>query len=196
MGYDAALADAHLDSGGSTMNARLWHVGLIAVLMFTLSPHAQAQNNLPVPVPAGTTVYPPKYAEDQPALQLKPAEQVAFLYVYGLWFMEQDCLDGDSGVGRLCTLRELITGVKTPDGGVIGLSVNPVKDTNYNYEIMIIGDSCLIRATPRAKGLVGFAVLGSPRRSFGSVYYSPDGADMTRAVPLIEMGYEGSGFRK
>ena len=121
---------------------------------------------------------------------------MAFLYVYGLWFMEQDCLDGDSGVGRLCTLRELITGVKTPDGGVIGLSVNPVKDTNYNYEIMIIGDSCLIRATPRVKGLVGFAVLGSPRRSFGSVYYSPDGADMTRAVALIEMGFDGKGFRR
>ena len=95
---------------------------------------------------------PPKYAEDQPALELKPAEQVAFLYVYGLWFMEQDCLDKDSGVGRLCTLRELITGVKTPDGQVIGLSVNPVKDTNYNYEIMIIGDSCVIKAVPARQG--------------------------------------------
>lgn len=80
-----------------------------------------AQANLPVPVPAGTTVGPLKYEEDKPALELKPAEQVAFLYVYGLWFMESDCLDKDSGVGRLCTLRELITGAKTPDGQVIGL---------------------------------------------------------------------------
>ena len=92
------------------MNARLWQVCLIAGLILTLSPFAQAQ---PVSIPAGTTVGPLKYAEDQPALELKPAEQVAFLYVYGLWFMEQDCLDKDSGVGRLCTLRELITGVKT-----------------------------------------------------------------------------------
>ncbi len=179
------------------MNTRcLRHACLIAFLFLALAPRAQAQTALPVPVPAGTTVYPPKYAEDQPALELKPAEQVAFLYVYGLWFMEQDCLDKDSGVGRLCTLRELITGVTTPDGRAIGLSVNPVKDTNYNYEIMIIGDSCLIRAVPRTKGLVGFAVLGSPRRSSGGFYYSPDGADMTRAVQLIEMGFEGSGFRK
>ena len=59
---------------------------------------------------------------------------------------------------------------------------------------MIIGDSCLIWATPRVKGLVGFAALGSPRRSFGSSYCSPDDADMTRAVPLIEMGFEGAGF--
>lgn len=61
-------------------------------------------------------------------------------------------------------LRELITGVKTTYGQVIGLSVNPVKDTNYNYEIMIIGDSCLIRASPRVKGLCGFATLGTPSR--------------------------------
>ena len=178
------------------MNARLLHVCLIASLFFTLSLPAQAQDKLPVPVPTGTTVSALRYAEDQPALELKPAEQVAFLYVYGLWSMEQDCLDKDSGLGRLCTLRELITGVKTPSGQVIGLSVNPVKDTNYNYEIMIIGDSCLIRAVPRVKGLVGFAALGSPRRSSGSVYYSPDGADMTRAVKLIEMGFEGDGFRR
>ena len=178
------------------MNARLWQVCLIASLFLTLSPFVQAQDKLPVPVPAGTTVSPLKYAEDQPALELKPAEQVAFLYVYGLWFMEQDCLDKDSGLGRLCTLRELITGVKTPSGQVIGLSVNPVKDTNYNYEIMIIGDSCVIRAIPRVKGLCGFATLGSPRLSVGSFYYSPDGADMTRAVKLIEMGFGGNGFRR
>lgn len=178
------------------MNARLVLVCLAAALLVTLSPRAQAQTVLPVPVPAGTTVYPPKYAEDQPALDLKPAEQVAFLYVYGIWFMEQDCLDADSGVGRLCTLRELIAGVKTPDGRLIGLSVNPVKDTSYNYEIIIIGDSCLIRAVPRVKGLVGFAALGSPRLSSGGFYCSPDGADMTRAVKLIEMGFDGAGFRK
>jgi hypothetical protein len=175
------------------MNARLWQVCLIVSLSCILSPFAQAQ---PVSVPDGTTVMPLKYAEDQPALELKPAEQVAFLYVYGLWFMESDCLDKDSGLGRLCTLRELITGVKTSYGQVIGLSVNPVKDTNYNYEIMIIGDSCLIRATPRIKGLGGFATLGSPRMSSGSFYYSPEGADMTRAVKLIEMGFQGNGFRR
>jgi hypothetical protein len=178
------------------MKARQWFVCLTAGLLMTLSPLAQAQASLPVPVPAGTTVGPLKYAEDQPPLELKPAEQVAFLFVYGLWSMEQDCLSKDSGLGRLCTLRELITGVKTRDGQVVGLSVNPVKDTNYNYEIMIIGEDCVIRAIPRTKGLVGFATLGSPMRSSGNFYYSPEGADLTRAVKLIEMGYSGDGFRR
>jgi hypothetical protein len=35
------------------MNARLWRMCLIASLLFILSPFAQAQANLPVPVPAG-----------------------------------------------------------------------------------------------------------------------------------------------
>ena len=171
-------------------------VCLIACLFFTCLFLHRHRTTCRSPFLPGRRSCPLKYAEDQPALELKPAEQVAFLYVYGLWFMEQDCLDKDSGVGRLCTLRELITGVKTPYDQVIGLSVNPVKDTNYNYEIMIIGDSCLIRAVPRVKGLAGFATLGSPRRSSGSFYYSPDGADMTRAVKLIEMGFDGEGFRR
>jgi hypothetical protein len=126
----------------------------------------------------------------------KPAEQVTFLYVCGLWFVESDCLDKDSGPGRLCTLREPIMGVKTPGGQVIGLSVNPVKDTNCNYEIMIIGDSCVIRAIPRVKSLVGFATLGSPKQASGNFYCSIDGVDMTRAVKLIEMGFSGDGFRR
>ena len=58
------------------MNARLGQVCLIASLLFTLSPFAQAQ---PVPVPDGTTVGPLKYAEDQPALELKPAGGVTLL---------------------------------------------------------------------------------------------------------------------
>ena len=46
------------------MNARLLHVCLAASLLFTVSPFAQAQTALPVPVPAGTTVMPLRYAED------------------------------------------------------------------------------------------------------------------------------------
>jgi len=168
----------------------------IAGLLLALAPFAHAQNKSAVSVPAGTKVMPLRYAEDQPAIDLKPEEQVAFLYVYGLWFLEQECLDADMGVGRLCTLGELINGVKTPDGRVLGLSVTPVKDTNYRYEIMIIGEDCVIQAVPRVKGLGGLAVLGSPRRSAGSFYYSSFGTDMTRAVRIIEMGYEGDGFRR
>jgi hypothetical protein len=177
------------------VDSRMCRVSAIVCLLLALAPFAQAQNRSPVTVPAGTTVMPPRYAEDQPALDLKPEEQVAFLYVYGLWFLEQDCLDKDSGVGRLCTLGELINGVKTPDGRILGLSVSPVKDINYRYEIMIIGTDCVVQAVPRVKGLGGFATLGSPRRSTGDFFYIPNG-DMPHGVKLIEMGYEGDGFRR
>ena len=50
-----------------------------------------------------------------------------------------------------------------PGGEILGLSINPVKDTNYNYDILIIGEDCLIRALPRVKGIGGFALMGSPR---------------------------------
>jgi hypothetical protein len=139
-------------------------------------------------------VAPPKYAEDQPPLELKAEEQVAFLYVYGLWFIEQDCLDSNNGLGRLCTLGELIRGVQLPDGRVLGLSVSPVKDTNYNYEILIIGADCVIQAVPRVKGLGGFAAIGTPSR-LPAFYYTPNG-DRAKAVKLIEMGYGGDGFRR
>jgi hypothetical protein len=177
------------------VNARRYRALVIVGLLLAMASFAQAQNKSAVTVPAGTKVMPLKYDEEQPAIELKPEEQVAFLYVYGLWFLEGECLDKDSGVGRLCTLGELINGVKTPDGRVLGLSVSPVKDTNYNYEIMIIGEDCVIRALPRTKGLGGFAVLGSARRSGGDFFYSATG-DMTKAVKLTEMGYEGDGFRR
>ena len=99
-------------------------------------------------------------------------------------------------MGRLCTLGELINGVKAPGDRVIGLSVTPVKDTNYRYEILIIGQDCVIQAVPRVKGLGGFAMLGSPRRMVGTFYYSAAGADMSKAVKVTEMGYEGDGFRR
>ena len=167
------------------MSARIFRTLVIVGLLCGLAWAAQGQNKSLVSVPAGTTVMPPKYAEDQPALDLKPEEQVAFLYVYGLWFLEQQCLDKDMGVGRLCALGELITGVKTPAGGVLGLSLTPVKDTNYRYEILIIGEDCVIQAVPRVKGLGGFATLGSPRRSSGDFWFSATG-DMTRAVKLVD----------
>lgn len=174
------------------MSARLCRMLVIVGLLLGLASFAQAQSQ--VPVPADTKVMPPKFAEDQPPLDLKPQEQVAFLYVYGLWFIEQDCLDSSSGLGRLCTLGELIRGVPTPDGRVLGLSVTPVKDTNYTYEILIIGSDCLIQAIPRVKGLGGFAAIGSPSR-LPTLYYTPNG-DRAKGLKLLEMGYEGNGFRR
>jgi len=177
------------------VSARLYRLLVVVGLLLGLASFAQAQNKSPVAVPEGTKVMPPKHAEDQPPLDLKAEEQGAFLYVYGLGFLEQDCLDTFmGGPGRLCTLGELIRGVPTPDGRVLGLSVTPVKDTNYTYEILIIGADCVIQAIPRVKGIGGFAAIGTPSRS-PSFYYTPNG-DRAKGVKLIEMGFEGDGFRR
>jgi hypothetical protein len=174
------------------MRARRWCLLVFAGLLVAQVLSAQAKSQ--VVVPQGTTVSPVKFSDEQPAVDLKPAEQVAFLFVNGIWGLEGRSLEKDSGLARLCTLRELISGVKMPGGETLGLSVNPVKDANYNYDILIIGEDCVIRALPRVKGLGGFAMLGSPRRAIGSFYYNPDGADLVRAVKVTEMGYGGDGF--
>ena len=171
---------------------RLFIVFLVSLIV-SLS-FAEETRKSPVSVPSGTTVSPVKFSDEEPAVVLKPEEEVAFLYVYGIWNLESQCLDADMGIGRLATLRELITGVKTAGGETFGLSVNPVKDTNYNYDVMLIGTTCVIRASPRVKGLGAFALVGSPKRILGDFYYNPDGGDLTKAIKLSEMGYSGSGF--
>jgi hypothetical protein len=76
----------------------------------------------------------------------------------------------------------------------LGRRLRVSKDTNYNYEILIIGADCVIQAVPRVKGLGGFAAIGTPSR-LPAFYYTPNG-DKAKAVKLIEMGYEGVGFRR
>ena len=134
------------------MNVRLGHVPAILCFMLVLSAMAQAAPST-VTLPEGTKVMDVKYGDDETVATLKPEEQVAFLFVYAMYGLEGDCLDKDNGIGRLATLGELIKGVKAPTGFDLGLSISPVKDTNYNYDIIIVGRDCLIRATPRVKGI-------------------------------------------
>jgi hypothetical protein len=175
------------------MHVRLGHVMLCLMLVAPVMAQAAPST---VSVPDGTKVGDVKYGDDESVATLKPEEQVAFLFVYALWGLEGDCLDKDMGIGRLATLGELIKGVKASTGYDIGLSVNPVKDTNYSYDIIIIGKDCLIRATPRAKGIGALAMIGSPTRMSGNFYYNPNGPDLTKAVKLTEYGYNGKGFRR
>lgn len=159
---------------------------------------AQSTGSSPVAVPAGTTVDPISYdGAAGGSVQLPPAEQVALLFAYGIWGLENDCADADSGLGRLCTLDELIKGVTGKNGGTIGLTVSPRRDTNYRYEVMLVGDYSIILAHPRVKGLGGFAVVGSPNGfGGGNFYYNPNGANMAEAKKLTSVGYGGKGFRR
>jgi hypothetical protein len=172
------------------MHGRNWILALVVCL--SVAPSLSAQRKSPVTVPDGTRVSAIKF-EDESAVDLKPEEQVAFLFVSGIWNLEGRCLEPDV-LGRLATIRELVTGVKTPVGETLGLSISPVKDTNYNYDLTIIGPDCLIRANPRVAGLGGFALMGSPKRVMGDFFYNPKGGDLSAARKLGEMGYGGSGF--
>ena len=175
------------------MSSRILTVSIALALLLAALSAASAQNRSPVMVPEGTTVSAIKVEDSDSALTLKPEEQVAFLFVHGIWNLEQQCLDNDMGIGRLAALGELVRGVKTP-GGVIGLSTTPTKDTNYNYSLQLIGSDCVIMASPRVKGIGGFALVGSPKRMNGSFYYNPKGGDMLSPLKLTEYGYGGNGF--
>ena len=169
---------------------------LIPLFAFPVLIQSQNANQSPISVPPSVKNITIKYGEDDTPLKLKPAEQVAFLFVYGIWGREGNCLDKDMGIGRLCTMAELVSGVKTNAGGTIGLSEDPGRDTNYSYDIITIGGDCVIRAIPRSPGLGAFATVGSARRSSGNFYYNPKGADLMHAVKLTEYGYEGKGFTR
>jgi hypothetical protein len=177
------------------MRIRFGHVLAGFCLMVVLPALALAAPS-PVSVPNGTKLGELKYGEPEMVLTLQPEEQVAFLFLSAIWGLEQDCVSPDSGPGRLVTLGELIKGIKTPSGVTMSLSVNPVKDTNYSYDVILIGTDLLVRALPRVKGLGAFAMLGSGKKFTGNFWYSSKSADLTKAVQLTQYGYEGNGFRR
>jgi hypothetical protein len=152
-----------------------------------------------VTVPSGTEISTLKYSgNDGAVVKLKPAEQVAFLFVYGLKDLESKC--GDTffgGPGRPCSLAELVGGVKDKNGHVFGLNRDPAQDSNYRYTVMIIGKDVVITAVPKSAGLGAFAWVGAPGgMGMGHFYYNPDGADLVKARELGEVGYSGSGFKR
>ena len=175
------------------MHAPRWFFLVIAALIVAQSVSAETRKS-PVTVPDGTKVQAVKLEGNDAEVTLSQEEQVAFLFLYGIWNLESRCLDKDNGIGRLATLGELVKGVKTPGGETFGLSINPVKDTNYSYDLMLVGTDVVIRANPRARGLGGFALVGSPNRIMGNFYYNSKGGDFTKAIKLSEMGYGGDGF--
>lgn len=176
---------------------RILFITMIVVIVLLASPllvYAQAGKKAPVTVPQGTQITL-KYGDDDTVAALKPAEQVAFLFVYGIWGLQGDCYDKDNGIGRLCTLPELVKGV-TKDGRTIGLKVDPAADANYTYDVTIVGGDCMIRAIPRTPGLGSFGMAGTPRRFSGNLYYNPKGADLSQAQKATEYGYNGDGFKR
>jgi hypothetical protein len=147
-------------------------------------------------VPAGTKLNTLKYSDQSgKVVELKPAEQVAFLFVYGMQNLESNCASTFFGRGTPCSLDELVKGV-SGKSGVIGLNTDPAQDPSYRYRLEIIGQDCVITALPQHEGLGGFAYVGSPAGMHGNFYYNSKGADLTQAKVLGEMGYSGKGFTR
>jgi hypothetical protein len=180
------------------MISRKWNVGVLALALVLLVGYGRAYGQSPgLSVPAGTKISTLKYS-DGSVVNLKPAEQVAWLIVYTMKDLESTCASTFfGGPGRPCLMSELLTGIKTTNGQPIGLTINPAKDSNYHYLLQIIGKSCIITATPKGPGLGAFAWVGQPANmGSGGFYYNPDGADLMKAKELGEMGYEGNGFKQ
>jgi len=170
---------------------------LCALLVFALCGVARGGQGSGVSIPSDTKLDTIQDSDGK-VVNLKPAEQVAFLFVYAIKDLERTC--GSTffgGPGRPCTMVELIQGLKTKTGQPIALSQNPTQDTNYRYTLTIIGKDCVVTAIPKTTGLGAFAWVGTAGgRGNGNFYYNPDGTDLTKAEALGAMGYQGKGFKQ
>jgi hypothetical protein len=135
------------------MNSRRRYVPAFLgfVLVFVLCGLAQGGQTSGITVPPGTKLATLKYS-DGGVVNLKPAEQVAFLFVYGIKDLEGTCASiFFGGPGRPCSMSELVSGVKTKGGQTVGLNQNPAQDLKYSYTLTIIGKHCVITATLKAR---------------------------------------------
>ena len=180
------------------MRARSVYAILFMTLILAAPIFGQTKSRSPVKVPEGTIVNPILYGDDKTQAVLKAEEQVAFLFLYSIFQIEEKCFDKDSGLGRLVSLEELIKGVELANGKTVGLTEDPARDTNYRYDVIIIGTDCVMRALPVGPGLGGFAIVGTFMKfaSRSTMYYNPEGADLSQAEKIVERSYSGSGFSR
>jgi hypothetical protein len=149
----------------------------------------------PSGLPAETTVEA-EYADGTP-IHFRVPEQVAFLFVHNIRSLEKDpCI---RRLERLCSLDELVQGIPSKLGGPIGLKRNPLRETDYSYQVTFFGEPYLtakrfqVEAIPRRPGLGGFLYI-SDIRGFSDFYYNADGAATTKDKKLGAYGTNGDGF--
>ena len=159
------------------------------------APTARGAAAPPSGLPAETTVEA-KYADGTP-IPFKLPEQVAFLFVHNIRSLEKDpCI---RRLERLCSLDELVQGIPSKLGGPSGLKRNPMRETDYSYQVTFFGEPhqtaarFQVEAIPRRPGLGGFLYI-SDRRGFSDFYYNASGAATTKDKKLGEYGTTGDGF--
>jgi hypothetical protein len=146
-------------------------------------------------LPEGTTVEA-EYAGGPP-IQFKLPEQVAFLFVHNIKSLEKDpCM---RYLQRLCSLDELVQGVKGKPGGEKGLKRDPRREADYSYQVTFFGEPYQtaaryqVEAIPRRPGMGGFLFI-SDRRGFNDFYFNANGAATTKDKKLGAFGTTGDGF--
>ena len=146
-------------------------------------------------LPPETTVEA-QYADGTP-IPFKLPEQVAFLFVQDIKSLQKDpCM---KYLERLCSLDELVQGVKGKPGGQKGLKRDPRRETDYSYQVTFFGEPYQtaaryqVEAVPRRPGLGGFLFI-SDRRGFSNFYFNADGPATTKDKKLGAYGSTGDGF--
>jgi hypothetical protein len=155
------------------------------------APGAATQSGLP----PGSTVEA-QYADGTP-IPFKLPEQVAFLFVQDIKSLQKDpCM---KYLERLCSLDELVAGVKGKPDGQKGLKRDPRRETDYSYQVTFFGEPYQtaaryqVEAIPRRAGLGGFLFV-SDRRGFSNFYFNANGAATTTDKKLGAYGSTGDGF--
>lgn len=96
-------------------------------------------------------------------VNLRLEERVAFLFIVAIDTLEEDCR---YHMKRLCTMSEMVNGVKAPDDWPMRvLAYDPATDdTSYTYDLTLTGIRWKLVVTPKKERLGGFYEERGTRR--------------------------------
>ncbi len=141
-------------------------------------------------LPEGTTVN--AESNGGKPVPLKPAEELALLFVQDLMMMQRDACN--SSLKRPCPIEEMLKGVKNWAGDVVSFKRDPRKETDYRYSVRIAGEAYEIEATPLKPGLGGFLYVRGGRYGIGDLFYNANGPATTSHQKVDSYGFSGDDF--
>ena len=166
------------------MEARVLKAGLCGLLLaisWGTAAHGQAYTG-PYATLAKVTL---KVQDIEVSLKLE--EKVAFMFIAAIDTLEQDCRNH---MKRLCTIAEMVNGVKAPDDWPMRvLAFDPTtEDTSYTYSLTIEGIRWKLAVTPKKERLAGFYI------ERGNRYYNAKGAAASGDPQITESAIDGESF--
>jgi hypothetical protein len=120
-------------------------------------------------------------------VSLRLEEKVAFMFIAAIDTLEQDCR---THMKRLCTIKEMVEGVKAPDDWPMRvLAYDPTTDdTQYTYSLTIEGIRWKLAVAPKRERLAGFYV------ERGTRYFNAKGAASATDPKVTEAEINGESF--